>query len=83
MIPETPEDRRQAEGGDLAAGLRDASLRLAAAVPGLPAADAARLQRQFIAACDAAKAPGADAATGARRLAGFLAALDSIIAGKS
>jgi hypothetical protein len=83
VIPEPPGDRRRPEDDDLAAGLRDASLRLAAAVPGLPAADAARLQRQFIAACDAAKAPGADAATGARRLAGFLAALDSIIGGKS
>jgi hypothetical protein len=83
VIPETPEGRPRAEDDDLAAGLRDAGLRLAAAVRGLPAADAARLQRQFIAACDAAKAPGADAATGARRLAGFLAALDSIIDGKS
>ena len=82
MIPETPEDRRRAEDDDLAAGLRDAGLRLAAAVRGLPAADAARLQRQFIAVCDAAKAPGADAATGRRRLTGFLAVLDSVIAGK-
>jgi len=68
---------------ELAAGLRDARLRLAAAARDLPAPEAARLQRRFIAVCDAAKAPGADAATGRRRLAGFLAALDSIIAGKS
>jgi hypothetical protein len=68
---------------DLAAGLRAAAARLAAAVRDLPAPDAERLQRQFIAVCDAAKAPGADAATGRRRMESFLDVLDSVIAGKS
>jgi hypothetical protein len=79
---EMPRGEALAAGG-LAAGLHDARARLAAAARDLPAADAARLQRQFIAVCDAAKAPGADAAAGLRRLAKFLAALDSVIAGKS
>jgi hypothetical protein len=43
----------------------------------LPAAETARLQRQFIAVCDSVKAAGADEAAGERRLAAFLAALDS------
>jgi hypothetical protein len=70
------------EDDDLAGGLRRALARLAAA-PGLNPAERDRLQRQFIAVCDAAKAPGADAAAGRRRLDGFLAVLDSVIAGKS
>jgi hypothetical protein len=68
---------------DLAAALREASIRLAAAARDLPAPDAERLRRQFIVVCDAAKAPGADAATGRRRLENFLGVLDSVIAGKS
>ena len=42
----------------------------------LPRPLAARLQRQFIAVCDAVKAAGADEAHGERRLAAVLAALD-------
>jgi hypothetical protein len=68
---------------ELAAALRSAAARLAAAARDLPAPDAARLQRQYLAVCDAAKAPGADAATGRRRLERFLGVLDSVIAGKS
>jgi hypothetical protein len=68
---------------ELAAALRAAAARLAAAAQNLPAPDAERLQRQYLAACDAAKAPGADAATGRRRLERFLEVLDSVIAGKS
>ena len=67
---------------DLASGLRAARARLAAA-PGLAPADRDRLQRQFIAVCDAVKAPGAGPAAARRRLNGFLAVLDSVIAGKS
>jgi hypothetical protein len=42
----------------------------------LPGPLAARLNRQFIAVCDAVKAPGADEETGERRLSAFLAALE-------
>jgi hypothetical protein len=70
------------DADDLASGLRAARARLAAA-PDLTPADRDRLQRQFIAVCEAGKAPGADAAAGRRRLDRFLAALDSVIAGKS
>jgi hypothetical protein len=46
----------------------------------LPRPLAARLHRQFIAVCDAAKAAGADEASGQRRLAAFLTALDQAAA---
>jgi hypothetical protein len=42
----------------------------------LPAADADRLRRQFIAVCDAIKAPEADLETGLRRIAAFMATLE-------
>lgn len=42
----------------------------------LPAPEAARLNRRFIAVCDAVKAPGADEAAGQRRLSAFMAALE-------
>jgi hypothetical protein len=42
----------------------------------LPAAEADRLHRQFIAVCDAVKAPEADMETGLRRLGAFLATLE-------
>ncbi len=42
----------------------------------LPAADADRLRRQFIAVCDAIKAPEADPDTGLRRLAAFMTTLE-------
>jgi hypothetical protein len=67
---------------DLASGLRRAAARLARARAAAPA-QAERLQRQFVAICDAAKAPDADPAACRRRLDGFLATLDSVIAGKS
>jgi hypothetical protein len=43
----------------------------------------ARLQRHFIAVCDAAKAPGADPGACLRRLEGLLAALDRVVDKKS
>jgi hypothetical protein len=61
-------------GGSLSARLAAARRRMAGL--DLPAPLAARLQRQFIAVCDAVKAAGADEARGERRLAAFLAALD-------
>jgi hypothetical protein len=67
---------------DLAVALRRAAARLARARAAAPA-EAERLQRQYIAICDAAKAPGADPATCRRRLDEFAATLDSVIAGKS
>jgi hypothetical protein len=42
----------------------------------LPAAEAARLHRRFIAVCDAAKAAGAGEEVAQRRLSAFLSALD-------
>jgi hypothetical protein len=72
----------QSPGGDaLAQRLHSARARLAA--QDLPPAVRARLQRQFIAVCDAAKTPGTDAAACQRRLDGLLAALDSMGAEKS
>jgi hypothetical protein len=72
---------RQAAGADdLARRLHAAQARLAAL--DLPPAVRARLHRQFIAVCDAAKTPGADPAACRRRLDGFLAALDDAIARK-
>jgi hypothetical protein len=68
-------------GGDLARRLASARARLAE--QDLPADIRARLQRQFIAVCDAAKVPGSDTAASQRRLDGFLAALESVIANKS
>ncbi len=65
-------------GGTLAAKLAEARRRMAAV--DLPRPLAARLHRQFIAICDAAKAPGADEASGERRLATFLAALEQAAA---
>jgi hypothetical protein len=75
-------DVPQAASGDALAGrLHEARVRLAE--QDLPPETRARLQRQFIAVCDAAKAPGTDAAACQRRLDGFLAALDSVIAKNS
>jgi len=45
----------------------------------LPAAEADRLHRQFIAVCDAVKAPEADMETGLRRLGAFLATLEQSV----
>jgi hypothetical protein len=59
---------------DLAARLADAQRRMADL--DVPAPQAARLRRQFIAVCDAVKALGADEAAGERRLSAFLATLD-------
>jgi hypothetical protein len=67
---------------DLARALRRAGARLAG-LTGLPAAERARLHRQFIAVCDAAKMPGADPAAGRRRLEQFLGALECRLGGKS
>jgi hypothetical protein len=81
-------DNRAAGGNNAAAGGDDLAQRLASArarlaEQDLPADLRARLQRQFIAVCDAAKRPGADMGACQRRLDGFLAALESIIANKS
>ncbi len=65
-------------GSGLSAQLAEARRRLAAL--DLPRPLAARLNRQFIAICDAVKAPGADEARGQRRLAAFLAALEQAAA---
>jgi hypothetical protein len=46
----------------------------------LPAAEADRLRRQFIAVCDATKAPEADVETGMRRVAAFMATLEQVAA---
>lgn len=46
----------------------------------LPAADADRLRRQFIAVCDAIKAPEADLETGLRRVAAFVSTLEQAAA---
>jgi hypothetical protein len=62
----------------LAAALAEARKRLRELA--LPAADADRLHRQFIAVCNAVKAPEADAETGLRRLAAFLATLEGAAA---
>jgi hypothetical protein len=72
--------RPQAAGADdLARRLHAAQARLSAL--DVPPAARARLRRQFIAICDAAKTPGADPAACRRRLDGFQAALDDVIAG--
>jgi hypothetical protein len=72
----------QSAGGDaLAQRLHAARARLAA--EDLPWEVRARLQRQFIAVCDAAKTPGTGTAACQRRLDGFLAALDNVSAQKS
>jgi hypothetical protein len=69
-------------GGDaLARELHTARARLAAA--DLAPQERARLQRKFIAVCDAAKVPGADSAACLKRLESFLAALDNAIAKNS
>lgn len=71
-------DATQSPGGDaLATALQTARARLAGA--DLTPEVRARLQRQFIAACDAAKIPGADATACLRRLDSFLATLDNAI----
>jgi hypothetical protein len=44
----------------------------------VPAAEAERLHRQFIAICDATKVPEADKVTGLRRLAAFLSTLEQV-----
>jgi hypothetical protein len=46
----------------------------------LPAAEADRLRRQFIAVCDAIKAPEADLETGLRRVAAFMTTLEQAVA---
>jgi hypothetical protein len=58
----------------LASKLAEARKRLAEL--DLPAAEAARLHRRFIAVCDAVKARGGGDAGCERRLSAFLAALD-------
>jgi hypothetical protein len=70
-------DIAQPDGGDaLARRLHSAQARLVA--QDLPPEVRARLQRQFIAVCDAAKAPGVDPEARLRRLEGLLAAMDSV-----
>lgn len=58
----------------LASKLAEARKRLAGL--DLPAAEAERWHRRFIAVCDALKVRGGDEADCARRLSAFLAALD-------
>ena len=70
-----------AERDALAERLHAAWERLAAS--DLPAEQRARLQRQLIAVCDAAKAPGASTAACQRRLDAFFSTLNSMIAEKS
>jgi hypothetical protein len=65
-------------GSALSAQLAEARRRMAAL--DLPRPLAARLNRQFIAVCDAIKAAGADEECGKRRLAAFLTALDQAAA---
>ncbi len=48
----------------------------------LPAAEADRLHRQFIAICDAAKVPDADRSSGLRRVTAFLSTLDQVAVGR-
>ena len=75
-------DAAQSHGRDALAGLlHDALARLAAL--DVPPEERARLHRQFIAVCDAAKTPGADPAACGRRLDRFLSVLDSVIAKNS
>ncbi|HEY2506865.1 MAG TPA: hypothetical protein VGI58_10140 [Streptosporangiaceae bacterium] len=62
--------------GDSSLSARLAAARRRMTALDLPGPLAARLQRQFIAVCDAVKVAGADEAHGERRLAAFLAALD-------
>jgi hypothetical protein len=62
------------DGRPLAVRLAEARKRMSAL--DLPGPLAARLNRQFIAVCDAVKAAGADEETGERRLSAFLAALE-------
>jgi hypothetical protein len=66
---------------DLARRLHAAAARLAALDP--PPEVRARLQRQFIAVCDAAKTPGADQQGCLRRLEAALTSMDSVIDKKS
>jgi hypothetical protein len=77
-----PDAPLSAADDTLARRLPAALARLAARDDLDPAARA-RLQRQFIALCDATKRPGAAAAACERRLDAFLAALDGEIARKS
>jgi hypothetical protein len=72
---------RPASADALATRLRSAQRRLAA--PDLPPEARARLQRQFIAVCNAAKTPGTGGAACQRRLENFLAALEDVIAQSS
>lgn len=69
-----PDFLPSAAGRPLAARLAEARKRMAAL--DLPGPLAARLNRQFIAMCDAMKAAGADEEAGERRLAAFLASLE-------
>jgi hypothetical protein len=62
------------DGRPLPVRLAEARKRMSAL--DLPGPLAARLNRQFIAVCDAVKAAGADEETGERRLSAFLAALE-------
>jgi hypothetical protein len=73
---DTPGEPRAADRDVLAARLHAAWERLASL--DLPPEPRARLHRQLIAVCDAAKAPGASPGTCQRRLDGFLSALDSV-----
>lgn len=66
---------------ELAARLHAAWERLAAL--DLAPEPRARLHRQLIAVCDAAKAPGASPGACQRRLDGFLSSLDSALADNS
>lgn len=75
-----PGDPRMSDDDALAAALRAASARLAAA--DLPPATRARLQRLFIGICDAAKWPGASTAVCQRRLDKLLVELETVLSEK-
>jgi hypothetical protein len=74
VSPDTPAEPRAADRDVLAARLHAAWKRLASL--DLPPEPRARLHRQLIAVCDAAKAPGASPGACQRRLDGFLGALE-------
>jgi hypothetical protein len=72
-------DLSQGSGDEVLAGRLAEASRLLGELDLRPA-EAERLQRQFIAVCDAIKAPGADVDTGLRRLTAFLATLEQVAA---
>jgi hypothetical protein len=71
-----PAEPPAADAADESLAARLAEARRRVAELDLPAEEATRLHRQFIAVCDAVKAPGADDAAAERRLTAFMAALE-------